>query len=142
MKGGSSKLSGLFVRNFKGKKYLSIPQDNFEIVEIEDIVDDTSEVEIQHKMTGVRIVGVKFLDFYSACYTCNGKVTATSDILCNCSWCGVTQKIDHRNLLKWTESEGAINTLSALSPIIEEICQADVSKMSLLMSEPYIPISR
>ena len=35
-------------------------------------------------------------------------------------------------LLEWT-----IKTLSAFSPITEEICQGSVSKVSLLMSEPF-----
>ena len=87
-------------------------------------------------MTGVKIVGVKFLDVYSGCYACKGKVTAISDILGDCDRCGVTQKIEQCKMYNSArmdlESEGTIKTLSAFSPITEEICQGSVSKVSSL----------
>ena len=97
VKGGSYKLSGLNVRTFNGKKYLSIARDNFTVIKIDDIgevKEDTSDLEVQCRITGVKIVGVKFLDVYSGCYACKGKVTAISDILGDCDRCGVTQKIE------------------------------------------------
>ena len=144
MKSGSYKLSGLNVRTFNGKKYLSIARDNFTVIKIDDIgevKEDTSDLEVQCRMTGVKIVGVKFLDVYSGCYACKGKVTAISDILGDCDRCGVTQKVEQCKMYNSArmdlESEGTIKTLSAFSPITEEICQGSVSKVSLLMSEPF-----
>ena len=60
-------LSGLMVRVYNGKKYLSVPKDNFQISSIEDIgvVEDAVE-EKERKLTEVTILGVKYFDTYSA----------------------------------------------------------------------------
>ena len=72
---------------------------------------------------------------------CKGKVTATNDILCECGRCGTTQKIDlckqHHCARIDLESEGTITTLNVFTPITDQICQGSVSKVFLLMSEPF-----
>ena len=63
--GSSYKLSGLMVRTFSNKKYLSIPKDNsFKITSIDDIgeVEDFAELENERKMTGAFIVGIDAYD--------------------------------------------------------------------------------
>ena len=77
----SVKLSGLLVRTFNGKKYVSIPRNNFEVSVLEDIGDvDKSALESvqEQKISDVCIVGVKYFERYSACYSCNGKVIPKS----------------------------------------------------------------
>ena len=90
--GESYKLSGLSVRTYCNKKFLSIPKDNFTIAIADDIgeVVDYGEVEKERKMTGVVILGIKFFEVYSGCYSCRGKVTPTTDKLGDCSRCGTT----------------------------------------------------
>ena len=64
--GNSYKLSGLMVRMYNAKKYLSVPKDGFQISSIEDIgvVEDVGvEVAKERKLTNVGIVGINFLRF-------------------------------------------------------------------------------
>ena len=73
--GNSYKLSGLMVRMYNGKKYLSVPKDGFQISSIEDIgVVEDVEVEVakERKLTNVGIVGIKVFEIYSGCYACMG----------------------------------------------------------------------
>ena len=66
----SYKLSGMNVRTYNNKKYLSIARDGFKIDEVEEIY------ETERKITQAVIVGVKHFDVYIACYACNSKVIA------------------------------------------------------------------
>ena len=142
--GSSYKLSGLLVRTFSNKKYLSIPKDNsFKMTSIDDIgeVDDLAELENERKMTGAVIVGIKYFDSYDGCYSCNGKIMPSSDVLGDCSRCGTTQRLDRSKKMASAkmdfESEGVIRNLTAFSPILDEMCQESVTKAALLSCEPF-----
>lgn len=137
--GMSYKLSGMNVRTYNNKKYLSIARDGFKILEIDDIGEVEEIYETERKITQAVIVGVKHFDVYIACYACNSKVIATSDVLGDCTRCATTQRIDkckeqHSAKLD-LEWKGEVNTLSAFSPILEDICGESVTKVALLMSE-------
>ena len=141
--GNSYKLSGLLVRTFSNKKYLSMPKDNsFKIISIDDIGEvEDFELENERKMTGTVIVGIKYFDSYDGCYSCNGKIMPTSDVLGDCSRCGTTQRLDRSKKMTSAkmdfESEGVIRSLTAFSPILDKICQGSVTKAALLSCEPF-----
>ena len=70
--GTSYKLSGVMVRVYNNKKYLSIPKEQCDISSIDDIGDvqeEESEVDSGCYLEGVLITGLK-LDIYSSCCVC------------------------------------------------------------------------
>lgn len=145
----SYELSGLMVRTFCGRKYLSIPKEKFGVVCIEDIGDVCcSSQEQDLKMMNAIIVGIKYFEVYSGCYSCKGKVRPNSDILGECNRCGATQRLDRCKELASAkldvEAAGVMKHLSCFSPVLEEICNGDASKALLLSCEPfdlvYIPL--
>ena len=94
VKGMSYELSGMVVRNYMGKKYLSIPKDDFDVNLIDDIGEvDEEIVEEEKEMKGAVVVGVKYFESYDACYSCKGKVVATGSVG-ECGQCGIMQKIE------------------------------------------------
>ena len=143
--GCSYKLSGLIVRTFRNEKYLSVPRDNFTITEIDDIgevsVPAVANASNEH-VTQAVVKGIKHLDVFRACYSCTGKVAETSEVLGDCTRCGVTQKIETCKLRFHArvdlQSEGNLITVTAFTPILENICQTDdVTKAALLTSTPF-----
>ena len=130
--GNSYKLSGLMVRMYNGKKYLSVPKDGFQISSIEDIgVVEDVEVEVakERKLINVGIVGITFFEIYNGCYACMGKVTPHSGC---CGRCGSTQRLDRckeqTSAKLDVESEGDVIMLSAFSPVLDDICQGSTYK--------------
>ena len=86
--------------------------------------------------------GIKHLDVFRACYSCTGKVAETSEVLGDCTRCGVTQKIETCKLRFHAgvdlQSEGNLITVTAFTPILENICQTDdVTIAALLTSTPF-----
>ena len=73
----SYELSGMVVRNYMGKKYLSIPKDDFD-VNIGEV--DEEIVEEEKEMKGAVVVGVKYFESYDACYSCKRKVVAMGSV--------------------------------------------------------------
>ena len=143
--GCSYKLSGLLVRTFGNEKFLSVPRDNFTITEIDDIgevsVPAVANASNEH-VTQAVVKGIKHLDVFRACYSCTGKVAETSEVLRDCTRCGVTQKIETCKLRFRgrvdLQSEGNLITVTAFTPILENICQTDdVTKAALLTSTPF-----
>ena len=67
----------------------------------------------------VSVVGVRYFDSYSACYSCNAKVIASGDVA-QCTQCGVMQKCKAAKL-----------DVEVFSPVIELLCQGEPSKISL-----------
>ena len=141
--GCSYKLSGLIVRTFRNQKYLSVPRDNFTITEIDDIgevsVPAVANASNEH-VTQAVVKGIKHV--FRACYSCTGKVAETAEVLGDCTRCGVTQKIETCKLRLHArvdlQSEGNLITVTAFTPILEDICQTDdVTKAALLTSTPF-----
>ena len=145
--GQSYKLEGLNVRTFQNNKYLSIPREGFKIIEIDDIKEVASTpttVENEHKLIHTIIVGVKHLDMYNACYSCRGKVVATSNGVRDCTRCSTTQRINscqQRHTARLDlQSQGIIKTVTAFSPILEDFCKGEVTKLNLLTCNPFTAI--
>ena len=84
------------MRSFKGKKYLSVPKEDFRFEEIDDIsaVND-AQLEQSHLLRNVTVQGVKYFDSYSGCYACKGKVIETpGSMLGKCNRCITLQRLD------------------------------------------------
>ena len=140
--GASYQMSGLIVRTFNGKKYLSVPRENFNFEAIDDIGDVEKEELEDRVMKGVVVIGIKFYDTYNACYSCKGKVTPLSATLGDCTKCGIAQKLDRCkpsiSAKLDVEADGVIKCLTSFSPIIEEICNKnDPTKEDLLCCKPF-----
>ena len=137
--GVSYKLSGLIVRTYNGKKYLSIPKDSSFDFEVIDDVGATEEkgVEEEGKMKGVVVIGVKYFD---ACYSCKGKVVLSGGVG-ECGRCGMMQRAEKCKTaitVKMNiEADGYVKCVSAFSPIVEQICEGDVSKRALLSCQDF-----
>lgn len=142
--GMSYELSGVIVRTYGGKKYLSVSKEEFQAVSIDDIGEvegDNVELLGERKLKNVMIVGVKYFETYDGCYACKGKVMPRSEILGDCNRCGSTQRLDRCKQLTTVkldvESDSELRSLSAFSPVIEDICQGDASMAALLCSEAF-----
>lgn len=139
----SVKLSGLLVRTFNGKKYVCIPRSNFEVSVLEDIGDvDKSALESvqEQKMSDVCIVGVKYFERYSACYSCNGKVIPKSVTVGHCGRCGSSQRLERckehlsaRIDVECAEGGKNVQNLSVFSPTLEEICGKEPASIDALL---------
>ena len=138
----SYKLSGLIMRTYNGKKYLSIPKDSsFDFEVIGDIgVTVEKEVEEEGKMKGAIVIGVKYFDAYNACYSCKGKVVVSGSVG-ECGRCGMMQRVEKCKMAVTVkmdiEADGCVKCVSAFSPIVEEICEGDVSKAALLSCQAF-----
>ena len=97
------------MRTYQSKNYLSIPKENCQITCIDDIGEvESVEVEEDRKMSEAVIVGIKFFDVYDGCYACRGKIVPSSDVLEDCSRCGMTQRLNGASkwhLLRWIWSQ-------------------------------------
>ena len=137
--GVSYKLYGQIVRTHNGKKYLSIPKDSSFDFEVIDDVGATEEkgVEEEGKIKGVVVIGVKYFD---ACYSCKGKVVLSGGVR-ECGRCGMMQRAEKYKTAITVkmdiEADGYVKCVSAFSPIVEEICEGDVSKRALLSCQAF-----
>lgn len=142
----SYKLSGIMVKEYQDKKYLSTPK---EISLIEEI-DDIGEVEGEDKPSqedNVRVVAVEILDSYRKCMKCTSELVPTTEDkeLGMCSKCGTMQCIADckRNLratLRLKFNGGDVKTLQAFERVVEDIAQKtgeEVSMVTLLKSKPF-----
>lgn len=70
--GNSYHLQNFYVKEFKGKKHLSIPKNDFKISPISDLqdtVDDIPKDDEYIKLHDAQVIGVTELDTYRACLT-------------------------------------------------------------------------
>lgn len=137
-------LIGLMTRVFKGEKYLSIPKDGFEIKLIGDIgavEDNAVELTKDKKVCNVIILGVKYLDTYSGCYGCGGKVQTRSEVLGQCTRCKAVQRLERCDQKTSARvdvaSEDGMQTLSVFSPVAEEICKGAATVDALLSCDAF-----
>ena len=139
-------IHGLIVRSFKGKKYLSVPKEDFQFEEIDDIgaVND-AQLEQSHLLRNVAVQGVKYFDSYSGCYACKGKVVKTpGSMLGKCNRCNTLQRLDScsqqitAKLELYSHDNQQSKVLLFFSPTIEEICAtATASAEQLLFSDSF-----
>ena len=145
--GQSYKLSNLMVRSFKGKKYLSIPKDGFQVSTVQDIgivKEDTIEELVKEKtLKSVSIVGVRYLQTYESCYSCSGKVSPENANSGHCNRCGTIQLLE-RCKLKTSATldlqcskDNSTYSLTAFSPILEQICNGSANIETLLSCDAF-----
>ena len=104
--GKSYRFTGMMVREFKGKKFLSTSKSDSKVEEIADIgeveVDEEEEVEeggsggLEKLVNGVRVVGVDRLTLYNGCLKCSSKVEVDVDDeeVGECIKCKMIQSMD------------------------------------------------
>ena len=144
--GSSYKISGVMVRIYNGKKYLSIPKEKCTISEIDDIgygaVKEEQELVVHnYNMKNAQIIGVLSFEKYSSCIKCKAKVSLESNIG-QCSRCNMKQRLDRckeevtaRLLVQAGET---MKTLTAFTPVLQEICQgSDVAEDALLYADKF-----
>ena len=141
-------LKNFVVREFQSTKYLSMPKEGTEIVEIDDIGDvakdfGSSEEEIL-VLQNVTVVGVPYLGSYKACLSCKARVEPQTPPLGKCSKvdCQMMQRYDlcaeqtTAKLMLMYEAEGQNKIVHshAYGNVVKEIagCAEDVSAELLL----------
>ena len=142
--GMSYRLSGVIVRSFNGKNYLSVPKDNCEISIIDDIenVKEIMQKEVPRNLKDAVVVGIMSLEIYNNCIACKGKVKVLSSNIGQCNKCNMKQRLDRckpgasaKLLIENAEQRIA---LTAFTTILREICQhAVVNEETLLDAEKF-----
>ena len=152
--GSSYKMAGVMVRVFNGKKYLSVPKEKSSIMIIDDIGAVKEDVYVEDVedeycvMKNAQVIGVLFLDKYSSCIKpkCKGKIQpqiSPSNNIGKCIKCTMTQRIDAGRCKEevsaklMVEAEEVINTLTAFTSTLREICQGDISEDAFLNAAPF-----
>ena len=132
--GGSYQLAGFLVREFAGKKHLSMARDGSSMTSIEDLGDmkmpDEDDDDDDCTMTDVRIVAVPQLDRYKSCMICKARVEPSVASLGECTKCFTTQRIDlcserlsARLLIKAGSKSIFVN---AFGKFVEDLCALPV----------------
>ena len=153
--GGSYSLTGMTVREFRGRKFLSTAKDNSSIVSTEDIGEVAPEGENTIVDTtpqscswvkNVRVVGVITLEKYSCCIKCSTKLVPDDDDadLGHCSKCQMMQCIDNGSngiMAKlMVVSGGTKLILCAFGKVVENIATKpaeEVTIPALLKATPF-----
>lgn len=155
--GKSYDLTGLVVREFRGRKFLSTSKEKSNIVDAEDIgevADETASDNSPTNMTNpsyswvrnVHVIGVMNVDKYKCCINCSTKlVPDAKDLdLGHCSKCQMVQCLDSGNkgiMAKlMLASGGDKHTLYAFGKIVESIADKpadEISITTLLKAKPF-----
>ena len=95
----SYSLQNFVVREYKGRKFLSMPREGAEIIPIPDVgpIDSESNSDSEWEvleMFNVQITRVPQLDSYKACLSCKARVEPSSPPLGRCSKCTMLQRFD------------------------------------------------
>ena len=139
-------LSGVMVRQYEGRKFLSVPKEGAEINPIDDIGDIKEEnPEDICCLKDAVVVGVMGLDTFRSCLMCKGKVKVSSPESGNvakCEKCSMILRLDRCQTQMVAkvivESEEVTKTLSIFSPILQEICEgSDVTKEALVSARSF-----
>ena len=135
----SYRLTGVMVREFRGKKFLSTSKGNSTIQLIGDIGDveeetsdeESSTCEQRHpaELRDVRVVGVMQLDRYNGCIKCTAKVVPDEDDpdLGHCVKCKMMQCLDasQQQLSVQLMIRGTVgnHSLREFGKVVEDIAQ-------------------
>ena len=113
---------------------------------LEDIGDvDKSALESvqEQKMSNVCIVGVKYFERYSSCYSCNGKVIPKSVTVGHCGRCGSSQRLERckehlsaRIDVECAEGGKSVQNITVFSPTLEEICGKGPASIEGMLKAP------
>ena len=74
------RFNNIVVRSYQDVKYISLPKDGANMVEIEDIGDVAEDNLSEYSITvhGAEVIGVLTLELYAACLVCKVKVGLTT----------------------------------------------------------------
>lgn len=152
----SYRLSGMMVREFRGKKYISSSKDYSKIEKIANIGDvESGEEEDDVGKTGpggskqlkdVRVIGVERLDNYDACLKCSSKLIPDSDDdeLGECSKCKMIQCLSECNKTLTAQLTVRCGTCSYSARVFEkalrDIAQKpkdEITRKALLKTAPF-----
>lgn len=141
--GGSYKMTGMMVREFRGEKFLSTSKQNSMIERIADIgdVEEETEDESTHgtpssQISGGRIVGVLQLDHYRSCLKCTAKVLQDRDDpeIGSCLKCQMMQAFEECGIQLSTQvmirGDNGTWTLRAFGKVVEDIAQQPASTIT------------
>ena len=143
------KLSGMTVRIFNKKKYLSMSKEGCEIEEIDDIGDvetvESDADEDRYKLKNAVIIGVSSVESYRACMFCKAKVeTSSSKNIAKCSKCYVSQRYDRcteemNAKLMVEDDQNRRLMLCAFSAVLKMIAgpRSEIDDDTLLMADPF-----
>lgn len=144
--GKTYSFNNIFVNSYlDSNKYLQIPKEGAEIVEIEDfteVAEDDIPEDFQ-TISGTEVAGVVSLECFIACIACKGKVATSSDQIGSCSKCGMTQRLNHcsqtvRAKLLLTIPGGSYITLNAFGKQVTEIAETDEpTRDNLIAAKPF-----
>lgn len=153
----SYKLSGMVVREFRRRKFLSTSKEKSTIKVVQDIGEVVTESESQDSISDmtppsyswvrdVRVVGVMHVDKYICCLKCKTKLVPDSEDadLGHCSKCDMVQCLDGGSkglMAKLMIASAAENlSLCAFGKIVENIAEKPVGEVSiatLLKANPF-----
>ena len=145
--GDSYRLSGVVVREFRGKKFISTSKENSTIEKIEDIGDveeeessdegSTSDKGCGVQLNDVCVVGVVHLDSYNGCIKCNAKVLPDEEDtdLGHCVKCKMMQCMDaatrELSVQLIVKSAGGTITLRAFGKTVQDISQKPADEVTM-----------
>ena len=138
-KDNSYYFKAMSVRSFKNEKYLTKPRDGASIEVIEDIGDVATDNLPQNTTTlhGAEIIGIQSLQSYSACISCNSKVTFLQDSMAQCTKCSMIMPSDRCkdkvSARLYLEESGHYYNLSAFDDILKAITKSDEVTAHLLL---------
>ena len=144
----SYRLSGMMVREFRGRKFLSTSKENSTIEltsDIGEVAEESGEESSttdaagpsQCRVRDVRVVGVMHLDRYRGCLKCKTKLVPDDDDpdLANCPKCNMLQCLDAgRQGLSaqfLVESGGEKLPLRAFGKVVEDIAQKPADEVTM-----------
>lgn len=131
------------VREFNGRKFLSMPKQNAVISTVADIgcIEEELDEDCSHLKDAV-VVGVMSLDSFKTCFICKGKVRVTSATTGKCEKCDMSLRLDrclNQLVAKVVvEAEELTKILSVFSPVVQDICQDnEVTEEALLAGKKF-----
>ncbi len=151
-KGKSYSLTGMLVREFNGKKYLTTAKQNSLIeVEGEDVGDVQEEKNAEEGSSGevdnVKVIGVERVDSYDGCLKCGGRVVKVEEDeeYGECTKCEMLQcreeckKVVSAQLTVKTPG-GMKLALCAFDKVLINLAEkpaAEITKMSLMKAKAF-----
>ncbi len=133
--GDSYKLANVTVRSFNGAKYVSLSE-NSSIQPVTDIGEVNEDVDFGEETFGVRVfdaevVGVISCDNYNSCASCKAKVVKKSEVMGECTKCGMMVKMSRCKQsaaakLVLEDNSGKVHKVTAFTDVVEDIVREQV----------------
>lgn len=141
--GHSYALKNVTIREFNGAKYVSL-SDRASMEEVADIGEVVTDDVVEGKgaVTVVKgeIVGVLGCDEYESCRSCKAKVADVSEVVGECSKCGMKAKLGRcaksvaaRVIIE--DEEGTEYKVSAFNDVVEEIGGGRIRTLTVIVQD-------